>query len=147
MDGGVEAEEDLNTLVDTVKRHAQIASRAYARRKTFQKSLTHPHSRSYGNLMDLDEGVEDEMSRKDKLKFPSDCAVDSPYYQMLGNKEDAMQALRGLIRAGKEVGGVRRKAGEGKNELESSLSEPDLHRGKFEVIYMQGNSSCFCVYR
>ena len=138
LNGVAEAEVDLNTLVDTVKRHAQIASRAYAKRKTFQKSLTHPHSRSYGNLMDLDEGVEDEMSRKDKLKFPSDCAVDSPYYQMLENKEDAMRALRGLIRAGKEAGGAGGKGGGAKSELESSLSEPDLHKGRLEEIYWLG---------
>ena len=138
MDSSREGEEDLNTLVDTVKRHAQIASRAYARRKNFQKSMTHPHSRSYGNLMDLEEGAEDEMVRKDRLKFPSDYAVDSAYYQLLGNKEDAMRTLRGLLRAGREMGGAGGKAGgvvngeshEEKGELESSLSEPDLHRGK-----------------
>ncbi len=133
-------------MVDTVARRAQVASLAYARRKTFQKSMTHPHSRSYGNLMDLEEGAEDEMVRKDRLKFPSDHTIDSAYYQLLGNKEDTVRALRGLIRSGRYVGKkgsvvVREDEGEEsrrvKGELESSLSEPDLHRGKCETLTVE----------
>ena len=116
--------------MSTVTRRARaIASRAYARRKKFQKSMTHPYSRSHDNLIELQEDEEDELMRKDKLKFPSDYTIDSAYYQMLGNKEEALRTLRGLIRASREVekGGVARQEKDG--ELEGSLSEPDLYQG------------------
>lgn len=123
--------DDLNHLVDAVTRRAQvIASRAYARRKKFHKTMTHPHSRSHGNLMELLEGDEDEVLRRDRLKFPSDFALDSTYHEMLGNREDALRALRGMIRASREVERRGVVGGEGRKEdLEASLSEPDLHRG------------------
>ena len=141
LDGG----EDLGSLVDTVTRRAQaIASRAYARRKVFHKSMTHPHSRSHGNLVELEEGDEDEFHRKNRLKFPSDYAIDTSdadYYQLLGNKEEVMRTLRGLARSGCKVGKNKRDVagggeadGEVKGDLESSLSEPDLHRGKWRSL-------------
>lgn len=123
---------DLSQMVSAVTRRAEaIANQAYARRKKFQKSMTHPHSRSYGNLIELQEDEEDEMVRKDRLKFPSDCAIDSTYCQLLENKEEALHALRRLVRASREVERSPRHE-EGpvvSGDLESSLSEPDLHRG------------------
>ena len=133
----VDVGEDLSSLVDMVKRRAQVASSAYTRRKAFKKSMTHPHSRSYGNLIELAEGEEDDMLRRDRLKFPSDCTIDSAYYELLDKKGDVVHALRELIKAGKEVGGAKKggmvrheESMEEKGELESSLSEPDLHRGE-----------------
>lgn len=133
--------DDLNDLVGVVTRRAQaIANQAYARRQKFQKSMTHPHSRSYGNLIELQEDEEEEVVRKNRLKFPSDYAIDSTYQEMLGNREDAMRTLRGLVRTSREVGeevgmvrGRKKVAGENE-ELESSLSEPNLHRGMYVCV-------------
>lgn len=116
--------------MNTVTRRAEaIASRAYARRKKFQKSMTHSYSRSHDNLIELQEDDEDEFMRKDRLKFPSDYNIDSAYYEMLGNKDEALRTLRGLIRASREVerGAVVTQEKEG--ELEGSLSEPELYQG------------------
>ena len=95
--------------------------------------MTHPYSRSHGNLVELLEGDEDEMLRKDRLKFPSDFNIDSTFHEMLQNREEALKAIRVLARASKEAqrsGGVVRSEDVERGELETSLSEPDLHRGE-----------------
>lgn len=121
---------DLAQIVDTVSHHARvIASHAHQRNSVPQG---HTHSRSHGNLVELQEVDEDELRRKDHLKYPSDYAVDSTYYQLLQDKNQAYRALRTLAHAGKEVktrGCVVREEDRVANDLESSLSEPDLHRG------------------
>lgn len=102
--------------------------------------MTHPYSRSHDNLIELQEDDEDEFVRKDRLKFPSDYTMDSTYYEMVGNKEEALRTLRGLIRASREVekGGVATQEKEG--ELEGSLSEPELYQGKLSrLVFSQAS--------
>ena len=124
--------DELKRLVESVTCRAEsIASRAYVHRKHSQKAMSHPHSRSHGNLVDLQEGDEDSALRKERLKFPSDFAIDSAH-RMLINRVEALQALRTLIRSSKAVKkrGVAREGG----DLESSLSEPELYQGEGDSI-------------
>ena len=131
--------DSLHQMVDTVTRRAQvIANRAYAHRRKFHKSMTHPHSRSHDNLVELQEGVgEEEEARRERLKFPSDYSMDSTYHHLLQDREEALLALRGLAHAsrgppgpgGKREGGAQAGGVVKGEELEVSISEPDLHRG------------------
>lgn len=139
--------DDLNQLVAVVTHRAQmITSRANARKKKFQKSMAHPHSSSHGsltpphscshgNLIEMQEDIYDEeLLKKDRLKFPSDFAIDSTHQEMRGNKEAVLRAIRELVKVGRaEDGGGARRGGP-KEEMEVSLSEPDLCRG-----------TCVCV--
>ena len=132
-DSPLGGDDDLAQIVDMVTLRAKvIASRAHARKK-FRKSMTQGHSRSHGNLMELlEEAEEDELIRKERLRYPSDFSIDSTYYEILHNKEKTLRGLRELIRAGKAVEkghGTREGEEDVKNDLELSLSEPDLHRG------------------
>ena len=131
MCAGLDSDE-LKRLVDSVTCRAEsIASRAYAHRKHSQKSMSHPHSRSHGNLVDLQEGDEESALRRERLKFPSDFAIDSAH-RMLINRAEALQALRTLIRNSKAI--KKRGVAREKADLESSLSEPELYQGEGDSI-------------
>lgn len=64
--------DDLAQLVEKVNREARVLASQTHRRKSAPRA--HTHSRSHGNLVDL-QGDEEELITRDKLKYPSDCAL------------------------------------------------------------------------
>ena len=130
--GGGRGDNDLNQLVEKVGIRARdIAHRAHARRKEFQKSMEYGHSLSHGNLMDLREGEEDVTMQRNPLKFPSAYAIDSNYYEIIDKEETTIHALRDLIRTGKMTKKSSVDKERKENGLVSSLSEPELHISKW----------------
>ena len=109
-------------------------------------------SHSHGSLMNPLQVGKGELHGRNRLKYQSDGAVNSSGYQILQDKDDRMQAYVTLIPAGRD--GTSRSSAVSEdgmdmhvtNELESSLSEPDLHRGTVYTNLM-GLYRCFvCIW-
>ena len=122
--------DDLTQIVEEVNRQARVMASQTHRRKSGSKK--HTHSRSHSNLVDLQN--EEDRVENDKLKYPSDCAVDSTYYQMLQDKDQTLRALQRLVHLSNDDTTPRNSheitVGRLPADLETSLSEPDLHKSE-----------------
>jgi len=127
--------DNLAHLVDEVNRQARVLASQTHRRKSGSRG--HTHSRSHGNLVDLQSEEDgEELGVKEKLKYPSDCAIDSTYYQMLQDKDQVLKELQHMVRYSQDDTTPRNSHGitldhaPVTGELETSLSEPDLHKSE-----------------
>ena len=124
------SDEQLTTLLDKVQLRATVLARAYAQKSKFKKSMS-ILSKSFGNLAELKEVDEEELSRQLKLKFPSEFRLNSDYYELEGNASVIVKAMNELIQQAKKR--KRRRGGPWlplatppSHQLELSFSEPDL---------------------
>ncbi len=128
--------DDLAQLVEQVNREARVLASQTHRRKSCPRG--HTHSRSHGNLVDLQDEEED-LVKRDKLKYPSDCAMDTTYYQMLQDKDKTLKALHRLTHHSQEDATPRNSHGITMDsvvatDLETSFSEPNLHQSEGHTL-------------